>query len=80
MDRPVPAQAALIAAGFGSAALHGRAVHLLSKNVDRDLARLPGLLTNAGVQLASAERRPLSMEDVFVQRISALEAGARSHS
>lgn len=78
VDRPAPAQAALIAAGFGSAALHGRAVHLLSKDVEGDLARLPGLLSRAGVQLASAERRPLSMEDVFVQRISALEAAQRS--
>ena len=77
VDRPVPAQAALKAAGYGSAALHGRAVHLLSRDVDGDLARLPGVLAAAGVQVQAACLRPLSMEDVFVQRITALEEAAR---
>ncbi|WP_374244606.1 ATP-binding cassette domain-containing protein [Zoogloea sp.] len=77
VDRPVPAQAALVAAGFASAALHGRAVHLLSAAADADLARLPGILAAAGVKLQSAQPRPLSMEDVFVHRVSALEAAQR---
>jgi len=77
VDRPVPAQAALVAAGFASAALHGRAVHLLSAAADANLARLPGILAAAGVKLQSAQPRPLSMEDVFVHRVSALEAAQR---
>ncbi len=77
VDHPVPAQAALRAAGFASATLHGRAVHLLSRDATTDLARLPGLLAEAGVTVQSAALRPLSMEDVFVQRITALEAADR---
>lgn len=77
VDRPVPAQAALRAAGFASATLHGRAVHLLSRDAAADLARLPGQLAEAGISVQSAALRPLSMEDVFVQRITALEAADR---
>ena len=77
VDRPVPAQAALRAAGFASATLHGRAVHLLSRDAAADLARLPGQLAEAGITVQSAALRPLSMEDVFVQRITALEAADR---
>ena len=77
VDRPVPAQAALRAAGFASATLHGRAVHLLSRDAAGDLARLPGKLAEAGITVQSAALRPLSMEDVFLQRITALEAADR---
>jgi len=80
VDRPVPAQAALRAAGFASATLHGRAVHLLSRDAAADLARLPGQLAEAGITVQSAALRPLSMEDVFVQRITALEAADRKAS
>ncbi|HPI61614.1 ATP-binding cassette domain-containing protein [Zoogloea sp.] len=80
VDRPVPAQAALRAAGFASATLHGRAVHLLSRDAAADLARLPGKLAEAGITVQSATLRPLSMEDVFVQRITALEAADRKAS
>ena len=80
VDRPVPAQAALRAAGFASATLHGRAVHLLSRDAAGDLARLPGKLAEASITVQSATLRPLSMEDVFVQRITALEAADRKAS
>lgn len=80
VDRPVPAQAALRAAGFASATLHGRAVHLLSRDAATDLVRLPGQLAEAGITVHSAALRPLSMEDVFVQRITALEAADRKAS
>ena len=77
VDRPAPAQAALRAAGYASAALHGRAVHLLSQDVDGDRTRLPALLASAGVAVQSVVLRPLSMEDVFVQRVTALEDAQR---
>jgi ABC-2 type transport system ATP-binding protein len=77
VDRPAPAQAALRAAGYASAALHGRAVHLLSKDLDGDRTRLPALLASAGVAVQSVVLRPLSMEDVFVQRVTALEDAQR---
>ncbi|WP_079434832.1 ATP-binding cassette domain-containing protein [Zoogloea sp. LCSB751] len=79
VDRPVPAQNALRDAGFANVALHGRAVHLLSRDADTDRKRLPALLDKAGIAVQSVGLRPLSMEDVFVQRITALEdAGRRS--
>lgn len=79
VDRPVPAQHALRDAGFANVALHGRAVHLLSRDADTDRERLPALLDKAGIAVQSVGLRPLSMEDVFVQRITALEdAGRRS--
>lgn len=80
VDHPVPAQAALRAAGFASATLHGRSVHLLSRDAATDLRRLPGLLAEAGITVHSADLRPLSMEDVFVHRITALEAADRRAS
>ena len=79
VDRPVPAQNALRDAGFANVALHGRAVHLLTRDADTDRERLPALLDKAGIAVQSVGLRPLSMEDVFVQRITALEdAGRRS--
>jgi hypothetical protein len=76
VDRPVPAQTALRAAGFASATLHGRAVHLLSRDAAADLARLPGLLAEAGITVQSAALRPCPWR-MFVQRITALEAADR---
>ena len=72
----VPARALRVLkdAGFADAALHGRCVHLLSRDVDHDRSRLLVLLAGAGISGASVEPRPLSMEDVFVYRITALEA------
>jgi len=80
VDRPAPAQAALRAAGLAHVALHGRAVHVLSPDAEADLQRLPALLARAGIGVLAAGLRPLSMEDVFVQRITALEDAARRPS
>jgi ABC-type multidrug transport system ATPase subunit len=77
VDRPASAQAALRAAGHASATLHGRAVHLLSEDAEGDRTRLPALLARAGVAVQSVVLRPLSMEDVFVQRVTALEEAQR---
>jgi len=74
VSEPTRAIAMLRAAGFSDAALYGRRVHVLSGNPGPDLARLPMLLGAGGVQVTRIERRPLSMEDVFVVRVSALEA------
>ena len=74
VSEPSRAIVMLRAAGFGDAALYGRRVHVLSRSPGADLARLPMLLGAGGVQVTRIERRPLSMEDVFVVRVSALEA------
>jgi ABC-2 type transport system ATP-binding protein len=73
VDRPIDALEALTARGWPDAALFGPHVRVLSRDAGRDLERLPGVLAEAGVRVRSAGRRELSMEDVFVHRVRALE-------
>jgi ABC-2 type transport system ATP-binding protein len=73
VDKPIDALEALAARGFPEAALFGPHVRVLSRDPARDMERLPGLLAEAGVKVHLAERRSLSMEDVFVHRVRALE-------
>jgi ABC-type multidrug transport system ATPase subunit len=81
VDRPVPAQAALRAAGFASATLHGRAVHLLSRDAATDLRHAcRACWPRPASPCTRPTLRPLSMEDVFVHRITALEAADRRAS
>lgn len=73
VDGPL-ALTALREAGYRDAALFGNYVHTLSKQTDLDLDRIPALLHRSGFPNAIASVRPLTMEDVFVYRITALEA------
>jgi len=61
------------AAGFPSAALYGTKIHLLSRDPSEDEARLRTALSSDGIQVKAIARRPLSLEDVFVHRVMALE-------
>lgn len=72
-DQPLQALQELIQNGFPGAAVYGKRIHLLSLNPDTDAARINNILSAAGIGLASAVPRPLSMEDVFVYRVMALE-------
>lgn len=72
-DQPSRALAELRRHGFGDAALFGREVHLLSRSVDYDLRHIPELLSQVGIQVSRIAPRPLSMEDVFVHRVTSLE-------
>ncbi|HVY79831.1 MAG TPA: ATP-binding cassette domain-containing protein [Steroidobacteraceae bacterium] len=63
----------LRAAGLSDAALHGPRIHLYSHDVTRDSAHIATLLRSADARLMSIVPRPISLEDVFVQRIAALE-------
>jgi ABC-type multidrug transport system ATPase subunit len=65
----------LRAGGFPDAALFGEHIHLLAREPEVAGARLRGLLTGAGMEVAPIERRPLSMEDVFVHYVTLLERG-----
>ncbi len=71
---PSLAVARLRALGFRDAALFGRRVHVLSAAPEQDRQRLPMLLEDGGVRVNAVVRRPVSMEDVFVYRVNALEA------
>lgn len=77
-DSPHAAVKSLTEAGFDAPALFGKRVHLLSKKTDEDLERIPQLLSAAGLQNTTAILRPLSMEDVFVYRVTSLEARERA--
>ncbi|HEY9145508.1 MAG TPA: ATP-binding cassette domain-containing protein [Thiobacillus sp.] len=77
---PARAAARLRALGFRDAALFGKRVHILSAAAEQDMARLPQMLGEAGIQVARIAPRQVSMEDVFVYRVSALEASEREAS
>lgn len=74
-DRPDEALRRLADYGFPGGALVGRRIHLFSQRPDDDAERIRAALTAAGVHVESIEPRALSMEDVFLYRVAALERG-----
>ena len=72
--QPYLARARLADAGFRDAALVGKHIHLLSRNPEADRLRIPSVLAVAGISGATATLRPLSMEDAFSYRVTALQA------
>jgi ABC-2 type transport system ATP-binding protein len=77
-DSPRLAMARLQDAGFDAPALFGKRIHLLSRSAEADAERIPRLLAAAGLPEATVSLRPLSMEDVFVYRVTSLEARERA--
>ncbi|MFO0698613.1 MAG: ATP-binding cassette domain-containing protein [Nitrospira sp.] len=73
VDQPGLAVRRLGQAGCSGAALFGTKLHLLSREPAQDEVRLREVLSDGGVQVHSISRRPLSLEDVFVHRVMALE-------
>lgn len=59
--------------GFAGAALFGTKIHLLSADPAKDELRLRAALSSNGVEVWGVATRPLSLEDVFVHRVTALE-------
>ncbi len=72
-DQPGPALRRATRAGFAGAALFGTKLHLLSLDPPQDEARLRTALSSDGVSIQAVSTRPLSLEDVFVHRVMALE-------
>ena len=72
-DQPGPALRRATRAGFSGAALFGTKIHLLSLDPPQDEARLRTALASDGLQVQAVSTRPLSLEDVFVHRVMALE-------
>lgn len=72
-DHPLAALEALLRAGFSGAALHGRNIHLLAPESPDVKARIQAVLAAAGARLHRIAVQPLTMEDVFVTRVLALE-------
>lgn len=70
---PGRALSELRSSGFASAALYGRRIHLLCPDEERDKDSACRALESSGVEVLSVTRRPLSLEDVFVYKVMALE-------
>ena len=77
VDQPGLAARRLAQSGFTGAALFGTKLHLLSSDPAREEVRLREVLSIGGVRVNSISRRSLSLEDVFVHRVMALERQER---
>lgn len=75
-EQALEALALLEAAGFAGVALFGKRIHLLAPNPTAAETRIRALLSAANVAVDDIRNRPLSMEDVFVYRVLALERAA----
>jgi ABC-2 type transport system ATP-binding protein len=72
-DQPVAAMDHLVKEGFPEAALFGKRIHILCLKPEEDRQHIEAILSAAGVALIAFAARPLSMEDVFVYRVTSLE-------
>jgi ABC-type multidrug transport system ATPase subunit len=77
-ERPDRALQRIRELGFADASLFGRHVRVLSREPSRDGARIERALLADGIRVHGLALRALSMEDVFVFRVTALERGAES--
>jgi ABC-2 type transport system ATP-binding protein len=76
-DQPGAALRRVTQAGFSGASLFGAKIHLLSTDPAQDESRLREALASDGVHVHAVTLRPLSLEDVFVHRVMALERQER---
>ena len=76
-DQPGLALARVTGAGFAGAALFGTKVHLFSIDPVQDEVRIRQSLISDGIHVHAIAVRPLTLEDVFVQRVMALEQQGR---
>jgi ABC-2 type transport system ATP-binding protein len=72
-DQPGKALRQLKEAGFHGAALFGTRLHLFCRDPVQDKECACRALEESGIHVISVEERPLSLEDVFVYRVMALE-------
>ncbi len=77
-DDPGKAVWELRRAGFADAALYGTRIHLFCRDPVRDRNGACGALESSGVKVTSVTMRPLSLEDVFVYKVMALEQQDRA--
>jgi ABC-2 type transport system ATP-binding protein len=79
-DQPVVAIDALVKQGFPEASMFGKSIHILCPEPEKDRQHIEQILSGAGVALTAFTARPLSMEDVFVYRVTSLEQKDRTHA
>lgn len=73
VERPALALDLLRTAGFAEATLHGARIHLYSRDSERDRVRVVCALEPRGLRLNRIAPVAVSLEDVFIYRIAALE-------
>ena len=76
-DQPGKAVMQLQRAGFAGASLFGTRIHLFCRDPVRDEECACRALESSGVTVKSVSARPLSLEDVFVYKVMALEEQER---
>ena len=62
---------------LAGAALFGTKIHVLSRDPGNDEGRLRDVLARSGIAVEAVRTRMLSLEDVFVSRVMALEQAAQ---
>jgi ABC-2 type transport system ATP-binding protein len=77
-EPPLAALAALRAGGFAEAVLHGRCLHVLAHDAAEAGTRIGAALAAAGLAAPRITPQMLTMEDVFIHRVLALEAAAQA--
>lgn len=77
-DQPGKAVLELRRAGFAGAALYGTRIHIFCRDPVRDKECACQALASSGVAIHSVTARPLSLEDVFVYKVIALEEQERA--
>ena len=73
VDQPLEALGLLEKAGFNSVSLFGKCVHVLAKDPQLAGKQVRAAMNTTGIALHSIAERPLTMEDVFVYRVLAME-------
>ncbi|UZJ42547.1 ATP-binding cassette domain-containing protein [Prosthecochloris sp. SCSIO W1101] len=76
VDRPVRVLEVLEKNGLSDAAIFGNCIHLLTKNIGDTVLKIRFLLESNSLSLHKVDEIPISMEDVFVHRVMALEKHA----
>jgi ABC-2 type transport system ATP-binding protein len=79
-DQPAKALVHVQQAGFDGAALFGTKLHFFCRDPVRDKACACQALEDNGVRVTAIAERPLSLEDVFVYRVMALEQAAKQEA
>ena len=77
VDQPDKAVLELRRAGFAGAALYGTRIHLFCRDPVHDKECACRALESSGVKIESTTMRSLSLEDVFVYKVMALEEQER---
>ena len=77
VDQPLVVLELLEQTGFEGVSLFGKRIHLLAKDTEKAEAQIRTLLTSRNLQLLNIKPHTLTLEDVFVYRIMALEKQER---